>query len=97
MSRATSQGQQLRADVEQIDGRSMTVGDSFPPSGWVNRESREETLRTYELCISIYLSPTRVYFNFDLDTLGVNTWSAVTIMYLEYDLFRPQRITFAVW
>ncbi|KAI1640541.1 hypothetical protein F4809DRAFT_589155 [Biscogniauxia mediterranea] len=93
--RATWTPRVVRADVEQINGRSVTVGGSLPTSGWVNRESREETLRHYELCFSIYSSPTRVYFNFDLDTLEINTWSVVAVMYPEYDLFHLQRITFA--
>lgn len=67
----------------------------LPVSLWTTSESREETLRHYTLCFGVEGGLTRVYFNFNLDTLYLNAKDFPTVpthpTLAEIQLHQPYR------
>ncbi|KAI1505639.1 hypothetical protein F5X99DRAFT_214800 [Biscogniauxia marginata] len=95
---ATWTPRDVKPRLKQTDDGPVTVGADLPVSAWVNHESREETLRRYKLAFAIGAHPTRVYFNFDLDTLYLGVRDRQPrALFGAGDLARVQRLSVPKW
>ncbi|KAI7785815.1 quinate permease [Diaporthe eres] len=79
-------------DLQRI--RTIATTATKPPATlFVNRESRDVTLRRYPLAFALPGGESRVYFNFALDTLVLSRHAQLDHAFAKVDLSRLQRIS----
>ena len=81
-------------DLQENRGAFQTItaaAAKSPVTLWVSQESRTATLKCYEICWGLDGGESRIYFNFDLDTLEVRHIS-VRLQYHHRDLMRLQSV-----
>ncbi|KAI0379116.1 hypothetical protein F5Y04DRAFT_290577 [Hypomontagnella monticulosa] len=64
-----------------------------PLSLWVNQESRDETLRHFEIAFGMSGGSSTAFFNFDIDTLQFNLHNPLSSAFSVFDLCRLRRLT----
>ncbi|KAJ9155697.1 hypothetical protein NKR23_g2060 [Pleurostoma richardsiae] len=88
--------QRSPSDDHHLVIKTITRSNVNPPaSAWVNKESRGFTRRHYELCLGLDGGESRVYFNFDLDSLVLTDCTSPYILFQHGDLERLQRAAIA--
>lgn len=79
-------------DLQRV--RTIAITATKPPTTlFVNRESRDVTLRRYPLAFALPGGESRVYFNFALDTLVLSRHAQLAHAFTKGDLSRLQRIS----
>ncbi|KAI5867809.1 hypothetical protein GGS23DRAFT_550089 [Durotheca rogersii] len=71
---------------------TLTRCKTSPVSLWVNRESRDETLRYFEFAFALPGNDSSMYFNFGLDVLKFSLHSPLSAAFSVPDLRRLQRL-----
>ncbi|CAJ2507347.1 Uu.00g085330.m01.CDS01 [Anthostomella pinea] len=80
-----------------IRGAPYDYHEHMPASGYVNQESRQETILHYELSFRSPLNRAGVWFNFSLDTLFMPLHHRPWVHYDHDDLERLQRLSMPEW
>lgn len=70
-----------------------TTSTKLPATFFVNRESRDVTLRRYPFAFALPGGESRVYFNFALDTLVLSRHAQLAHAFTKADLSRVRRIS----